>query len=104
MRMHALPLHTHTLHTHYLCALVHLSDVYDFIAAINQVTFPIAADSTTQCTSYSIVDDDIAAEGEETFKAVIENTPFGVSVGVLGRTDITITDDDGIGSSHILHC
>ena len=41
------------------------------------------------------MDDEIAAERDEMFHAVIENIPPGVSVGPIGRTNITIVDNDG---------
>lgn len=67
------------------------ADIVDFIATTNQVTF---SGATKQCTSFSIVDDDIAVEGSETFNVVIK-PPYGVQAGSIDKAEITILDNDG---------
>lgn len=50
--------------------------------------------ATKQCTSFSIVDDDIAVEGSETFIVVIK-PPYGVQTGSIDKAEIIILDNDG---------
>lgn len=50
--------------------------------------------ATKQCTSFSIVDDNIAAEGSETFIVVIR-PPDGVQAGSINKAEIIILDNDG---------
>ena len=66
----------------------------DFVAATNQVTFPASSSSSRQCTSFTIIDDNVAIEGPETFVAVL-NLPPTVQPGQIIETVITILDDDG---------
>ena len=61
------------------------------------LTFPVGSlDNDTQCLNVSIIDDDTALEGDETFTVTLTllTTGLGVTTGNT-MTTITITDNEG---------
>ena len=53
-----------------------------------------AANSDTACVEFTVLDDTIALEGDETF-TVTFTTPSGTIPGSPSTATVTIKDDDG---------
>ena len=58
------------------------------------LTTMFAANSDTACVEFTVVDDMIALEGDETF-TVTFTTPLGIIPGSPSTATVTIIDDDG---------
>ena len=68
----------------------------DFIVETRRIIFPASMDGTTRCTTFDIVDDDIALEGTETFRvAYIIVSPPGAMRGPVSEACVDITENDG---------
>ena len=68
----------------------------DFLAETNQVTFPVSPiSSSRQCINFTIINDDVAIEGNETFVVELVPPP-NVLPGDPTETEITIVDNDGM--------
>ena len=68
----------------------------DFIVETRRIIFPASMDGTTRCTTFDIVDDDIALEGTETFRvAYIIVSPPGTMRGPVSEAWVDITENDG---------
>ena len=68
----------------------------DFIVATRRIIYPASLDGTTRCTSFDIVDDDIALEGTETFRVVYNIvSPPGAMRGPIEVAWVDITENDG---------
>ena len=58
----------------------------DFVPATRTITFPVSDTNTTRCTNFTIIDDLIGLEGNESFT---------VRVGTSGQESwVTIIDND----------
>ena len=68
----------------------------DFIVATRTIVYPASLDGTTGCTSFDIVDDDIALEGTETFRVVYNIvSPPGAMRGPVSEAWVDIIDNEG---------
>ena len=73
------------------------TDIERSAAGINKtLTFP-ASDSSLKF-DFTITDDDIGLEADESYVATLElvDSPDGVSLGNLSKTLVTVVDDDGM--------
>ena len=66
----------------------------DFVPDTHTITFPVSPDASTVCTSFVILDDTIALEGNEQFY-VNFTAPAEVQRGFTDTACVTIVDDDG---------
>ena len=64
----------------------------DFV--VETLTAMFAANSDTACVEFTVVDDMIALEGDETF-TVTFTTPPAIVPGSPSAATVTIIDDDG---------
>ena len=57
-------------------------------------TFVFRANETRVCRNFSLIDDNIALEGNETFNVVLSSTTSGI-IGSQNTGVVTIIDNDG---------
>ena len=65
----------------------------DFV--VETLTAMFAANNDTACVEFTVVDDMIAFEGDETFTVTFTTLP-GTIHGSRSRANVTIIDDDGV--------
>ena len=67
----------------------------DYVVETMQIVFPANPVGTTRCTSFTIIDDDIALEGTETFNVVYNIvSPPGAMRGPIEEAWVDIIDND----------
>lgn len=75
------------------CLVLYLATSDDFI--IETLTASFAAGDTEACVHFTVIDDNIALEGDEVFIPSI-SLPPGMSHGEPSTATVTITDNDSM--------